>query len=282
MAPPADPAGLLARIAACRSPFVPGRYLPVRLGASLVGWAPPALAAPLARIDPATRADGAIALPTAQARLDRLTRALAEEGLMRWRGEEFDLFAAPGGPPLGRIDRGALPVFGLLARGTHLNGLVRRPEGVQLWVARRAAHRALDPGKLDHLAAGGVPAGLTPWQTLVKEAAEEAAIPPALAARARPGARLAYTFERAEGLRRDLLLCYDLDLPPEFTPHPADGEAESFALWPLAEVLDRIARTEDFKFNVPLVVIDLALREGLIGDRAHAAALRAALDAPGW
>lgn len=277
------PGALMRRIVACHSPFVPGRFLPVRLGAAAVGWARPALVPALARLDPATSAAGAIALPEAPERLEALTRAMAEVGLMRWRGEAFDVLATPDGPALSRIDRGALPVFGLLARGAHLNGLVRRPEGVFLWVARRAAHRALDPGKLDHLAAGGVAAGYSPHETLVKEAGEEAAIPPELAARAQPRARLAYSMERHEGLRRDLIHGFDLDLPEEFAPHAADGEAESFALWPLAQALARVRETEDFKFNVALVLIDLGLREGLIPPAsAEAQTLRTALDAPGW
>jgi len=43
-----------------------------------------------------------------------------------------------------------------------------------------------------------------------------------------------------------------------------DGEVESFALWPIEEVLARVRAGEDFKFNVNLVVIDLAIRHGLI------------------
>ena len=31
------------------------------------------------------------------------------------------------------------------------------------------------------------------------------------------------------------------------------------------DVLDRVAHTDDFKFNVNLVIIDFALRHGLIG-----------------
>jgi len=98
---------------------------------------------------------------------------------------------------LGRIDRGAIPAFGIQATGVHLNGLVRQADGLHVWVARRARNKALDPGKLDHIVAGGVPAGLTSAETLVKEAAEEAAIPPDLAARAREVGVLSYAMERA-------------------------------------------------------------------------------------
>ena len=74
------------------------------------------------------------------------------------------------------------------------------------------------PSKLDHIVAGGVPAGLTPAETLVKEADEEAAIPAHWRARRCRSATITYAMERPEGLRRDLLHCYDLDLPEEFRP----------------------------------------------------------------
>ncbi|HUZ65282.1 MAG TPA: NUDIX domain-containing protein, partial [Acetobacteraceae bacterium] len=174
--------------------------------------------------------------------------------------------------------RGALPVFGIRAEGVHVNGLVHRPDGPHLWIARRAADKPLDPGKLDHIVAGGVPAGLTPAETLVKEAAEEAAIPPALAEKAVPVGRLAYAMERPEGLRRDVLHLYDLLLPDGFTPRPADGEVEAFELWPVARVLETVRAGDAFKFNVNLVLIDLFLRLGLVGPPEREA-LRAGLDA---
>ena len=84
--------------------------------------------------------------------------------------------ASSDGPSLARIDRGAIPSFGIQAIGVHVNGLVERSDGVHVWVARRAKDKQLDPGKLDHIVAGGVPAGLDPWQTLIKEAGEEGSI----------------------------------------------------------------------------------------------------------
>ena len=70
--------------------------------------------------------------------------------------------------------------------------------------------------------------------------------------------------ERPEGLRRDLLHCYDLELPEDFSPRPADGEVEAFELWPIARVVQTVRDTDTFKFNVNLVLIDLFQRMGLI------------------
>jgi thiamine pyrophosphokinase len=83
--------------------------------------------------------------------------------------------------------------------------------------------------------------------------------------------------ERPEGLRRDRLYCYDLELPEDFVPRAADGEVEFFELWPVVRAVDAVRETDEFKFNVNLVMIDLFLREGLIGGAA-AGVLRAALD----
>jgi 8-oxo-dGTP pyrophosphatase MutT (NUDIX family) len=255
--------GYLRHVRGCNNAVLPGERLAFRIGGAQVGWVKPAFAARLAAFpeistgsDEVTLADGA-ALP-------EIARRLSDEGCYRWRREEFDIRAEPDGPVLARLDRGALPSFGVMAVGVHLNGLVRRSDGLHVWVARRAADKQLDPSKLDHIVAGGVPAGLTPAETLVKEASEEAAIPASLASLAVPVATITYAMERPEGLRRDLLFCYDLEVPAEFQPEATDGEVEAFELWPVARVMQTVRDTDEFKFNVNLVLIDLFRRQGLI------------------
>ncbi len=267
---------LSRHIAACNNAVLPGGRAPFRLDGVQVGWVLPGFASAL-RAQGATPDWDGVTLPVAS--LEEVARTLSGAGHYCWRGEAFDVRADPDGPALAQIDRGALPAFGIQATGVHLNGLVARADGLWVWVARRAADKLLDPGKLDHIVGGGVPAGLTPWETLAKEAAEEAAIPAALIRHAQPVAVLSYAMDRPEGLRRDRLHCYDLMLPEAFVPQPVDGEVEAFELWPVPRVLDRVRDTDDFKFNVALVLIDMGLRHGLLGgDKARR--LRAALDAP--
>jgi 8-oxo-dGTP pyrophosphatase MutT (NUDIX family) len=115
---------------------------------------------------------------------------------------------------------------------------------------------------LDHIVGGGVPAGLSPGETLLKEGGEEAGLPEDLTAQAVHRGIIAYTMDRAEGLRRDRLHCYDLTLPESFEPHPVDGEVAGFALWPIQRVFDAVRDTDEFKFNVNLVLIDLFQRLG--------------------
>jgi hypothetical protein len=266
---------LLRHIRACQTATLPGKRLAFQIGTDPVGWVQPALAEALAGF-PEIEATAARITLNQPAALQAIARELAARGFHRWRNEAFDVRANADGPVLAVLDRGALPTFGVVAQGVHVNGLVQRADGLHLWIARRSQTKLLDPSKLDHLVAGGVPAGLSPAQTLVKEAAEEAAVPPALAASAQQVALVRYAIERPEGLRRDRLYCYDLFLPQEFTPRAADGEVESFELWPIARVLQAVCNTDDFKFNVNLVLIDLFLRKGLVGGPA-AHVLRAAL-----
>jgi hypothetical protein len=265
----------LRHIEACDNAAIPGHRLAFRIGAETVGWVLPGFARLLADFPQVTLAADAVTL-AAPASLPDIARRLAERGEMRFRNEAFDVRATAGGPVLATIDRGALPKFGIEAEGIHLDGLVATPDGPHIWVARRAANKALDPGKLDHIVAGGIPTGLTPWDTLLKEAAEEAAMPETLAARAVPTGTIRYAMERPEGLRRDRLHCYEVTLPAGFTPRAADGEVEAFELWPLARALAAVRDGDEFKFNVNLVLIALFLRHGLIAG-AEAETLRAAL-----
>ena len=254
-------AALMRHIAACNNARLPGRRVPFHVDGERVGWMLPDAAA-VAGAD------------VSAADLPGVSRGLIEAGLCRWRDEAFDVRARPGGAVLGTIDRGALPVLGIEAVGVHLNGLVRRADGLHLWVARRAADKKLDPGKLDHLVAGGVSAGLGPEETLVKEAAEEAGLAEALVAQAVHRGVIGYVMEREEGLRRDWLHCYDLMLPESFTPVAVDGEVAGFELWPVVRVVEAVRETDAFKFNVNLVLIDLFLRLGLVADPDLDSALR--------
>lgn len=276
---------LMRHILACNNAPSPAHLLPFRFGGPQVGWVSKEVAQALTFLPGSFHFDGAgVAmagrLRSAAARSDALAAAcrdLARQGLLRIRGEDFDIRAGFEGPVLGRLDRGAIPAFGIIGHGVHLNGLVRRADGLHVWVGVRARDKAVAPGQLDNLVGGGVPAGLTPAETLVKEAAEEASIPPEIAARARPAGRVSYILTLPEGLRRDVLHVYDLDLPEDFTPTPHDDEVERFELWPATRLLEAVRETDSVKFNVNLVLIDLFLREGMLPE-AEAARLAPLLD----
>lgn len=280
MQPETDAAPFLRHVRACNNAVLPGARTPLRIGPDRVGFVDPAVAPALEEQPEIARAaDGALVLRVPEA-LERIGRDLAERGLCRWRDEPFDVRARPDGPALARLDRGALPKLGVLSVGVHVNGIVERADGAHLWIGRRSPHKALDPDKLDHLIAGGVPSGLTAEQTLVKEAGEEASVPPELASKAVPAGAISYAMDRPEGLRRDYLLCFDLLLPEAFRPKPNDDEVQFFELWPIRRALEAVRDTDAFKFNVALVMIALFLRRGLIAEPA-AARIRAELGGTG-
>ena len=220
--------------------------------------------------------DRAVALSDRLADFEARTEAVhevllelrAEGAISLWRDEPFPILRHWGDEPLMTMERGAVARFGARGFGVHMNGLVQGPGGpsdLHLWVGKRAMNRQVAPGELDHIVAGGQPYGLSVMENLVKECAEEAAIPEALARRAEPAGELAYICERPEGLRDDLLFVYDLVLPADFTPRNTDGEVEAFYLWPLETVKAVIAEEPAFKFNCALCIIDLLRRRGYLG-----------------
>jgi 8-oxo-dGTP pyrophosphatase MutT (NUDIX family) len=117
---------------------------------------------------------------------------------------------------------------------------------------------------LDNFVAGGQPVGIGLMENVIKEAKEEAGVPPEIARRARPIGLVSYCQETPEGLKPDVLFDYDLELPPDFVPRNHDGEIAEFYLWPAEQVMEVTAETRDFKFNCNLVNIDFFVRHGLI------------------
>lgn len=199
------------------------------------------------------------------AAVDAVLRALRAEGRFRaWRDEPY-----PVGPsfdvPLMQIERGAVPSFGVRAYGIHVNGYIGEGNDLRLWVGRRSRSKPTYPGELDHIVAGGQPAGLSLEENLIKECAEEASIPAALARRARPTGVVTYLLANEEGLRNDVLFNYDLELPTDFVPVNADGEIEDFFLWPIDRVMQELSETANFKFNVAFAIIDFLIRHGFVG-----------------
>ena len=288
---PAPPLSRFERhVAACNNIASPSHLIPFRIGGEQVGWVGTELARALAFYPRDFHFDGQgvglagrLRAPGARSQALAATVAgLAGRGHMTLRQELFDVRPGVEGPAVAQLDRGALPSFGIITQGVHVNGLVRRADGLHLWMGWRSRTKSVAPGQLDNVIAGGIPAGLSPAETLVKEAAEEASIPPEVAAKAVPVGRVSYVMATPEGLRRDVLHCYDLDLPEGVVPRPHDDEVERFELMPVAAVVREVAEGDRVKFNVNLVLVDLFLRQGLIPpDAPGVAALRAGLDQVG-
>jgi hypothetical protein len=197
--------------------------------------------------------------------VDAVVDALvAERRVPKWRNESFDVAPRWGAPPVFRLDRGAVPFFGTRAYGVHLNGYLRQGETLYLWVGRRSPGKQIAPNKLDNLVAGGIGNEHGVGETLLKEGEEEASIPGSLMSRAISAGAVSYRMETRLGIRDDVLFVYDIEMPADFVPENRDGEIVHFELMPVLAVLERIRTTSDFKFNVNLVILDFALRHGLL------------------
>jgi len=270
----------LDRIRECAAPDL-SLYMPFRVDGETVGWIKPDFAGRLGAFgdvfdvsdDAVSLASGLDGFDARTAAVDGVLRELHGRGLIGgWRDEAYPVGHSFSAPPLFNIERAAAHLLGILAYGIHVNGYVPGNDGgdeggndgLGMWVGKRALDKPTAPGKLDQIVAGGQPAGLSLGENLVKESAEEANIPAGLAATAVPVGAVSYMTERPEGLRRDVLFIYDLEVPADFTPENTDGEIEEFYLWPIEKVFEKVRDTDDFKFNCALVNIDFLIRRGLI------------------
>lgn len=205
---------------------------------------------------------------------------LHADGLIRgWRGEPFALPSPSSGRALAVIERASARFWGTLTLGAHANGWVAGTDGrpASLWVARRAANKPTDPGKLDNLVGGGVPHGQTPAQALMREGFEEAGLTPAQMARAVPGCVIELIRDVPEGLQFERLHVFDLALEPNERPVNQDGEVASIERMPI-ETVATLAAGDAMTVDASLVTLAFLRRYGLLGATGRGEALAAALD----
>ncbi|KAJ1095708.1 hypothetical protein NDU88_000866 [Pleurodeles waltl] len=183
--------------------------------------------------------------------------------LREWRDERYEVMPQFSDRTLMNMERAATPLFGVKQYGVHVNGYFWRGSEPFMWIARRSLTKPTYPGLLDNLAAGGISTGMGIKETLIKECQEEACIPEAIAARAKPVGSVSYTYESVKGIYPECQFVYDLELPQDFVPRVGDGEVQQFYLWPMEKVKETIATT-DFKPNCALVVLDFLVRHGFI------------------
>jgi 8-oxo-dGTP pyrophosphatase MutT (NUDIX family) len=207
--------------------FRAARFVCFMAAGRQVGWVGPELAARL-RAWPAVfdSSPDKVVLLDAQ-KLAAVVEALAKEGFIPgWRDERYrieDLF---------EIERAAARPFGLKTRAVHVNGICAG----KMWLARRSAAKAIDPGLLDNLIGGGMTAGLSSMEVLIKEAWEEAGIPAEVAKHAKRGGTATILREVPEGVQSEVIEVYDLELPADFAPTNQDGEVSEHLLVPWNEV----------------------------------------------
>jgi 8-oxo-dGTP pyrophosphatase MutT (NUDIX family) len=250
------------------------RYRKFVVAGRHVGWVSPSVAK-LARSEPRLfSVDSAtVRVQNALARLEERNQAMAEtlsrwreKGVVAgWRSELYPVNTRFGETPLLLMERAATPLFGVLCYGVNVNGLTWIDGERAAWIARRSPTKPIDPGKLDVMVGGGQPHGLSIVENVLKECAEEAGVPAALALRAKPVGILTLLIAAGEGLRVGLQFNFDLELPEDFTPSNADGEVAEFFSWPLERIFDNLCREDEFMYDIALAKIDLLIRSGHIG-----------------
>lgn len=199
--------------------------------------------------------------------IEKITKKWFQEGIVKhWKNEPYRVSTEFNSQPKFLIERAAASLFGIQKYGVHLNGFIRGDKNkIKMWIGRRSANSGLYPNKLDQLVAGGLGAGFTPREILIKECEEEANISKNLAQQAKPVGVITYCMTSENGnLSRDALFIYDLELPIDFVPENTDGETQSFYLWDLNKITELVENTEEFKLNCNLVIIDFLIRHGFI------------------
>ncbi|BEI99303.1 hypothetical protein CcaverHIS631_0403460 [Cutaneotrichosporon cavernicola] len=205
--------------------------------------------------------------------------------LAGWRNELYAIYASPqsaafsslSSPPRGgwrnaafACERAACAVFGFATFGVHMTAYEGEGENMKIWVPRRSPTKATWPGMLDNSVAGGITAGMTPRDTMVKECDEEASLPASLVeARLKNVGLATYWYITEAGfLQPEVEYLYDLPLPPRDSaeyvlPRPHDDEVESFHLMTVPEAIAALHRGE-FKPNCGIILVDFLIRHSLI------------------
>jgi len=169
------------------------------------------------------------------------------------------------------IERSAMSLFGIVGRGAHMTVYTRTPDGMKFWIPRRNANKSTWPNMLDQAVAGGVARGEMPFECIVREAAEEAALSEELVRQNAVAAGAVTWFnisdERAGGERGlmnpGVLYVYDLEVGPDIVFKPVDNDIQSFHLMGVGEVKDAM-RNGEFKPSCATVMMDFFIRHGFI------------------
>ena len=121
---------------------------------------------------------------------------------------------------------------------------------------------------MDNTVAGGVSAGETIHQAIIREGFEEASLKKKYLNKALQVGTINYVWRNKKlSIRRDTLFLFDLELPTKIIPKNNDGEVSKFTLYSSDKVIDKITNTNEFKKNCALVFASFFVRKGLINSK---------------
>ena len=163
------------------------------------------------------------------------------------------------------LDRALVEYLGIRGYGVHLVAYVKENKKIKIWTPKRAKNKLIEPNKLDNTVAGGISAGETIYEALIRESYEEAALEKKIIREAVQYGAINYIWRNKEfSIRRDTLFLYDLELSKDVIPKNIDGELVKFRLLSVKKIIEKIQKTDDFKKNCVLVIASFLIKRGLI------------------
>ncbi len=252
----------------------PSHFTPLLLAGQRIGWLAPGHVQPLCKHLAYCKNHGqAVVWEAADLSVQARSQLLAEAAqklreqahIHGWRDElysywgEIDRDPDPQLPERFRLERSVFRFLGLRSHAVHINGF--RPDG-RIWCGIRALSKATDPGRIDNLAAGGLPAGETVMACAIRELHEEAGLPESIAHQIQPAGRVLTRRQEKEGWHDETLLVYNLILPEEVEPRNLDGEVSGFVCLDPNQAMQQIEQMTEDAAGV--------LAQGLLFLRAHA------------
>ncbi|KAI1430635.1 NUDIX hydrolase domain-like protein [Xylaria sp. CBS 124048] len=194
--------------------------------------------------------------------------------LNKWRQEVKPAYG-PTGELLFSINRAAFPLLGIVAYGVHMVAYTRNARGEVkgLWVQKRSQNAANYPGFFDNTVAGGMATGEKPFDTLVREAEEEASFTKELVnRRARACGTLSYFHTRKAEMGGEVGLLqpgvhflYEMEMPKGVKPKSRDKAVEGFKMMKPGALREEMLAGR-LKPWFALVVIDFFVRHGIIDE----------------
>ncbi|KAK0701286.1 NUDIX hydrolase domain-like protein [Lasiosphaeris hirsuta] len=171
------------------------------------------------------------------------------------------------------FERSAAGLLGAVTYGVQLIVYRDEPDGLFLWLARRAPHKTLYPNRLGVTVGGSLPAGETPFECMIRESHEEAGLEADLIKQhAKAAGTISYvttsetktTSGGETGLiRAEIQYIYHLKVGPDVIPKPYDMEALDIRLYSIAETKKTLDDGEFTPANACLV-LDFFIRHGLV------------------